>query len=340
MFTAWTDVALERGQELLSALRAFHVEVSTDRNLESLDIPETAGEFEGIAYSVSGSGRPIVLLPLGLAPSQWEPLLPSLRESYCVVQLSGPRLGFLAILEARASGLVVPVASVADRLSLAPGHRVLDVGCGSGVFDRWLANRMDRRVHITGVDINPFFLQEAEVLARNEGLQETIEFREANAEALPFEKGSFDATFSVTMLEEVDADQALREQVRVTRQGGKVGAVVRGDVDMPVWANLPLRADLKIRIEAAGRGAGMSDKGCADASLYTRFREAGLIDVVMMPQFYPVPGQDGTANQDAISRGRLQPGELAEWETAVAAARASQTYFYALPAHCAIGTKP
>ena len=109
---------------------------------------------------------------------------------------------------------------------------------------------------------------------------------------------------------------------------------------MPVWANLPLRTELRARVEAPGRGAGMSERGCADASLYTRFQEAGLLEVEMMPHFYPVPGEDATANQDAISRGRLEPGEVAEWESAVAAARASKTYFYALPAHCAVGTKP
>jgi SAM-dependent methyltransferase len=220
------------------------------------------------------------------------------------------------------------------------GQRVLDVGCGTGVFDRWLAHRTGGEIHITALDLNPYFLREAGRLARKEGLEETIEFREGNAEALPFDDNSFDATFSVTMLEEVDADKALREIVRVTRRGGKVGVVVRGDVDMPVWANLPVSKELKAKVEAAGRGAGMSEKGCADASLYARFHEAGLTGVQMMPQFYPVPREDGTANQDAISRGRLEPDELAEWDVAVAAARASNTYFYALPAHCAVGTKP
>ena len=52
-----------------------------------------------------------------------------------------------------------------------PGEAVLEVGCGSGVLDRWLARRTGGAHRITGVDINPYLLREAKALARqSEGL--------------------------------------------------------------------------------------------------------------------------------------------------------------------------
>jgi ubiquinone/menaquinone biosynthesis C-methylase UbiE len=48
-----------------------------------------------------------------------------------------------------------------------------------------------------------------------------------NAERLPFADASFDHAYSVTVLEECDADLALRELRRVVRPGGRVGVVVR-----------------------------------------------------------------------------------------------------------------
>jgi hypothetical protein len=61
-------------------------------------------EVAGITYRVRGSGPPLLLFPLYLAPSQWEPILPRLAERYCTLTLGGPHLGFVAVLEQRAKG--------------------------------------------------------------------------------------------------------------------------------------------------------------------------------------------------------------------------------------------
>ena len=115
---------------------------------------------------------------------------------------------------------------------------MLEVGCGSGVLDRWLARRASGAHRITAVDINPYLLQEAGALARQEGLGDAIEFRDGNAESLPFADDSFDVTMSVTVIEEVDADRMLAEMVRVTKPGGRVAVVARA-IDMPFFRHLP-----------------------------------------------------------------------------------------------------
>jgi len=53
----------------------------------------------------------------------------------------------------------------------------------------------------------------------------------------PLAANSVDVALSCTVMEEGDADRMLGELVRVTRPGGRVGAIVRA-LDMPWWANL------------------------------------------------------------------------------------------------------
>ena len=56
--------------------------------------------------------------------------------------------------------------------------------------------------------------------------------------------------FSVTVLEECDADKAIAEIVRVTRPGGRVGIVVRA-IDLPQWWHLDLPDAIRAKVTAA-----------------------------------------------------------------------------------------
>ncbi len=55
---------------------------------------------------------------------------------------------------------------------------------------------------------------------------------------------------SFTVMQAVDADRMLREMMRVTKPGGRIG-VLANAVDRPQIINLPLRAELKAKAEAA-----------------------------------------------------------------------------------------
>jgi SAM-dependent methyltransferase len=247
---AWSDVAAERTREFGAAMLQFLARVSPAAG-GSVALREGAGEVAGISYRIRGAGPPLLLLPFFLAPSQWEPLVPLLSEQYCTITLGGAALGAVAILEARgrAVGYLQMVRTLLQEAQLHPGEAVLEVGCGTGVLDRWLARRTAKAHRVTGVDINPYLLQEASALARQEGLEGEIEFREGNAESLPFSDNTFDITMSVTVIEEVDADRMLAEMVRVTKPGGRVAVSARA-VDMPSFMHLPLSMGLKAKVEA------------------------------------------------------------------------------------------
>jgi ubiquinone/menaquinone biosynthesis C-methylase UbiE len=332
-------VAAERAGELGDQMLQFLGRMTAPA---SIALREGEGEAAGITYRIRGAGPPLVLLPFFLAPSQWEPLVPQLSEQYCTITLSGAALGAVAILEARggAIGYLQMVRTLLEEAQLNPGEAVLEVGCGTGVLARWLARRTTKAHRITGVDINPYLLQEARALARQDGLEGEIEFREGNAESLPFSDNGFDVTMSVTVIEEVDANRMLAEMVRVTKPGGRVAVSARA-VDMPSFMHLPLSMGLKAKVEAPGMLGTVASQGCADASLYQRMRHAGLSQVKVLPQLAAFDLADAPVlqfMQDGLLP-KLSQEEVREWQTARANAEAEGTFFMTWPHHCGVGIK-
>ncbi len=315
--------------------------MSQEQKIRGVSLPEGEGEVAGISYRVEGSGPPLLLFPLALALSQWEPLLPKLRERFCTIILGGAKLGEVAILEERArGGYLRVVRTLIEETELHPGESVLDVGCGTGALDRWLAHHTNGKNRIVAVDNNGYLLKEATALARKEGAEGVVEFREGNAEALPFMNGSFDVVLAFTLLERLDADRVLRELVRVTKPGGRVGVVVRA-LDVPWYVNVPLRIELKRMLEDPGTvGGSVAELGCADASLYRRIRQQGLVQVKMFPQL----GSYNDGGRLQIFKERiftaLSSEQKKEWEDAAARAEADRSLFHAEPYHCVVGTKP
>ena len=338
---SWADMIADRTEEIGSAMMAFLARLGQGKMARAVTISQGEGEVADISYSVRGSGPPLVLFPLGLAPSQWQPLLPTLSARFCTITLGGPALGMVGHLEARGhSGYLRVVQHLLDEARLGPGEALLEVGCGSGVIVRWLARQTGGANRIVGVDVNRYLLREAAALARKEGVEGAIQFREADAEALPFMNNHFDVTMACTVMEEGDADRMLAEFVRVTKPGGRVAVMVRS-VDMPWWVNLPLPAELKTKVEAGHRlGGNVEEQGCADAGLYRRLHQAGLVQVTMFPQWATyAEGERLQYVQERIV-ATLGPEEAKEWRQAITRAEAERTFFIAESFHCAVGTKP
>lgn len=106
-----------------------------------------------------------------------------------------------------------------EALDLRPGSKVLDVAAGNGNVSLAAARRW---CDVTATDYVSGLLDRARERADAERLP--IEFREADAEALPFSADTFDvvvSTFGVMFA--ADQDRAARELVRVCKSGGKIG---------------------------------------------------------------------------------------------------------------------
>jgi SAM-dependent methyltransferase len=341
--TAWSDSAADRGDAVLSAMLPFLAEATEAEMRDPADPTDVAGEVAGITYRVQGAGPWLVLFPLSLAASQWEPLLAALSERYRVVTVGGAYIGMVGQLAARArAGYGAAVRAFVHEVMLRAGERVLEVGCGSGEVTRLVARSAGGAEPVVGVDVNRYLLREAASLARAQGLADRIRFEEGNAEALPFPDASFDVTVACTVMEEGNADRMLAELLRVTRAGGRIGVLVRA-VDMRRWIGLPLPLELKAKLETSP-GAGVAEGGCADASLYRRFIAAGLTDLKMGPKYGTDHVGPGFAYQRRWIEGAVRAGlsadEVQAWDAAVAQADVEGTFLWAMPYHCAVGTKP
>jgi ubiquinone/menaquinone biosynthesis C-methylase UbiE len=106
-----------------------------------------------------------------------------------------------------------------EALDLRAGQKVLDVAAGNGNASLAAARRW---CDVVATDYVGALLERARERADAERL--AIEFREADAEALPFPDGGFDAvvsTFGVMFTP--DQERAAAELARVCRPGGKIG---------------------------------------------------------------------------------------------------------------------
>jgi SAM-dependent methyltransferase len=105
-------------------------------------------------------------------------------------------------------------------LDAPAGVRWLDVGCGTGELCRAIVASAAPET-VTGVDPSEGFLEYARSQPGD------IDYRRGDAEGLPFDDGAFDATVSGLVLNFVpDPGKGAWEMLRVTRDGGTVGAYV------------------------------------------------------------------------------------------------------------------
>ncbi len=106
-----------------------------------------------------------------------------------------------------------------EAVDLRAGTAVLDVAAGNGNATLAAAHRFAR---VTSTDYVGALLERAKERAAAERL--AINFQEADAEALPFADGSFDAALSTFgVMFTPNQDKAAAELVRVVRRGGKIG---------------------------------------------------------------------------------------------------------------------
>jgi ubiquinone/menaquinone biosynthesis C-methylase UbiE len=224
-------------------------------------------------------------------------------------------------------------------LGLTAGGRLLDVGCGTGEDTRRLAAIVGPEGSAVGLDASQTMIETARQRTEGTGLPAT--FQVADAAALEFPDGSFDAVRAERVLIHVpDPGRVLAEMVRVTRPGGRV-VVIDVDFDLCVL-DLP---DVELTRRAVHAMCDSMASGQIARQLPRLFRACGLRDITIDCRFVPftddiiamlIPG----SLAGAVAAGLLDKDDAeACWEAAEAAMRDGDA-LCGFPFFMVCGTKP
>jgi len=113
--------------------------------------------------------------------------------------------------------------------NMKQGQQIVDVGCGTGDFTRYLARISAGKSNIIGMDSNEKSIKAAIADTNRAGLSRTISYRRGDVNKIPLDDGYADITCCRTLLMHLqDPLGAVKEMARITRTRGSVIAVERG----------------------------------------------------------------------------------------------------------------
>ena len=105
-----------------------------------------------------------------------------------------------------------------DRMNIQAGHRILEVGVGTGIN----TSLYPRNCHVTGIDLSVSMLEKARDRVKREGLR-NVRLLEMDAANLTFAEDSFDIVYAPYVVSVVpDPVRVVQEMRRVCRPGGRI----------------------------------------------------------------------------------------------------------------------
>jgi SAM-dependent methyltransferase len=229
-------------------------------------------------------------------------------------------------------------------LALKTGQRVLEVGCGNGLFLPRLATSVGSGGRVVGIDLSDAFVAEARQRMREKGFGPSVSIEQGDATKLPFADNSFDAAHCERVLMHLDApNAALREMIRVVRPGGVIVAAE------PDWGGFRLDHPDRAAFDLVFARALKMRQADMGLTLYRRMGEVGLTDRKYLPMFAVIDdlatikmyGLDLAPAADALaSEGVLRADRLYAVVPALEDANSKKRFYSTLSIHVVSGVVP
>jgi len=153
---------------------------------------------------------------------------------------------YSSFLDAYHAAFSKELQRMVDNLPICTGDRVLDMGCGDGIYTNWLAARVAPRGEVVAVDLDDNYLETARQRLRKSAYRSLIRIEKGNINRLPFPNDYFDVAWCAQSLFSFpDPLQTLQELTRVTHSGGVV-AILENDSLHQFLLPWPIRLELAI----------------------------------------------------------------------------------------------
>jgi ubiquinone/menaquinone biosynthesis C-methylase UbiE len=227
---------------------------------------------------------------------------------------SAPEISHLL---AQAEVLGPDAAGLLDRIGVAPGTSVIDVGCGVlGILPQ-LRSRVGHGGRVVGLDIEPRLLAMAGQLSAQHGL--AVETVRADAASTGLPPGSFDLVHERMLLLNIPRPQdVVAEMTRLARPGG---VVALQEPDSTAWAIDPPHPAWELLLTEVSNVYPRTGRDFHTGRRAARLlREAGLQDVqVRVIARLTAPGEyfqtfllalAGLMREEILAGRQVTPGQL------------------------------
>ena len=235
-------------------------------------------------------------------------------------------------------------ARIRALLNLAPGQRVLDVGCGPGLDANTVAESVGPAGRVAGIDYDAAMIRAAcSTDARGAAGTPGVWYQVADAAGIPYRTNTFDGCYCERLLQHTtNATTVVHEMTRVAKPGG---VIVIADTD---WATLSIDAEPAVE-RALVRFVGEALRnGLAGRQLRRLMKNAGLTHVEV--EAWPIVWTDyklfrSTSlslihmDRRAVSAGALSADDVATLDEALIDADRRGVFFASAAVIVARGRK-